>query len=269
MPLTLVWSRVVRWSKNVYLKVILKKLKNLFQNESQPAAISGTPKPQKENRRNPRVHLEGGLVKFYLQPEHREIKVANISVSGIALDAATLQKAKPGDTILARVEIGTDHFDLTCRVIHITQPIIGCFFEKGAPMLGPILQKTFEIELRAHDLIKIRSDLLAPREDGTPYYFQGSNQEELFFLVNQTAISSLALTFNGFYLEWKTDQKLRMGKLAKQIREKVMDSSANASVDYFKTKDPELVAKAKSFIRNINFLSSHHLKSILAILDQD
>ncbi len=248
---------------------MLKKLKSLLQGGEEEKSQDNLThhEGERNSRREPRVRLDGGPIQFHRTSDDKPLEIYNLSESGIGLSFAQMQPPpKPGSQLGGRFTIASTEFAVVCEVVHVTDPIVGCRLLNRSEELKHAIKKAFELELRAHNLVKIRPDVLAPRSDGTPYYFQGSHKEELFFVVQDKKIISLNLTFAPHSVEWSHEKGLRAGKIVQLAKLRVTDSSHSNPIDYFDPIPNELLSQARNFINNVDFLSFSHKRDLFEIL---
>ena len=245
---------------------MVRMLKNLFN--SGPSAQAARPA-----RRAPRIFIAGNTVQFKSAKwEGSAIPLYNISATGVAFRQGFFKDLpNVNDVIAGAVTIDKDEFEVELKVVHLTPPLVGCAFINHQETLAQSLNEKFEFELSAHSLVKMKPGILKPVDEGTPYFYFGKQQEELYFVRASNVITQFNICFEGIYIEGGRNRELKMGMIAEQdmrTAPKGYTPTARMEVAFFEEIKPDFIDKAKAFLRNIQWLSGDNVKLITKHLEE-
>lgn len=199
-------------------------------------------------------------------PSFREaLKVDNVSATGIGLfvpqdaDFTTLT-SMTGELKFA----GASH-SLSLRIVRFNGDRVGAVIENATPEFQVALQRYFESELAALNLRATRADYLKSVPNGTPHWFQGSNNCDLSYVSNGNEVLEFALTAFGNHLEGGSGKPLRLSEVSPQAH-----GYGHKGADLLTAQrpvDPEMLTLAKRVINAVEGLPEDHRTSLLKFLD--
>ena len=155
--------------------------------------------------RTPRVSLDRlHAISFDMETPHKQssLGVANISRTGIGFLASHSQWPQPGDSVHGTLNILQYKLPTTLRVVHVTSIVTGCQFTVIGQEYSEILSHYFDAELDAIQLVKVNPEYLKPDPNGTPIWFKGLDNSELYIVHREKRIISFIITFLGNTISW-------------------------------------------------------------------
>lgn len=140
------------------------------------------------------------------------VPVANLSVTGMGVLRDPRHRwPEPGGAVAGRLVVGTDHHELSARVVHRTGEIVGCAFTDPPREIAASIHEHLGAELAAAGLEPVPGDELAAPADGTPRVFHGPNNCMLHLVERGGRVLRFSLAFLGHYLEGGERLPVRFG----------------------------------------------------------
>ena len=218
--------------------------------------------------RAPRVRLNylHDMEFFSKSPSFVEpLKIDNVSLTGMGLyvpkdaDVTSLTEMK-GELKFA----GVSH-SLHLKIVRFNGDRVGAAIQNSLPEFQQALQKYFESELSALDLRATRADYLKSVSNGTPHWYQGSNNCDLSYVSNGNEVVEFALTAFGNHLEGGTGRPLRFSEVAPQ--DHVFGHKGADLLNTQRTVEPEMLILAQRVINAVDGLPEDHRISLLSFLN--
>jgi hypothetical protein len=110
--------------------------------------------------------------------------VQNISSKGLAFDrSADGIEFNENDVFNAKIEFKNSFYQLRLRVVHLSPTLIGCQVIEDIEEYKKVIRDYFSAEISALTINQVGPENLKPDPDGTPFWFQSNQNNELFFVV--------------------------------------------------------------------------------------
>lgn len=234
-------------------------------------SLVGSPKKKEWVARTPRVQPQPFQVHFYLENDQGKIQIPilNISLTGCALAREAVPATMTvGQTFSGLITIGDCELAASCKIVRTTDEIIGCCFVPEIPNFTNHFLKHFKLEMTALQMTQIDPKLLKAPPEGSPFYFQGSDNCELFFTDLNGKISSFSVTVFGRFLAGGEDAPFRSGEMTKDSSSKVHGYKRADPVSWKQEMDAVLIDEIRRFLHHISTLNSEHRAKLLALMDR-
>nr|MBF0220627.1 PilZ domain-containing protein [Desulfobulbaceae bacterium] len=220
-------------------------------------------------RRPPRVHL-GHLhsVSFDMESPERQsgIGLTNISRTGIGFLASHCQWPQPGSSVQGTLNILNHKLPTTLRVVHLTSVVVGCHFTVIGQEFSEILSSYFDAELDALRLVKVSPQYLKKCPAGTPVWYKGLDNSELFIVHTDNRIHEFTMVFLGNTIHWSEHlESAQYGVY--QGSEVELYSQTATSLPSSIVQPSEINITAIKFIQNIKDLKRGFTDQIEKILN--
>lgn len=194
------------------------------------------------------------------------LEIGNLTMSGVGLvyidDLAEPQKGAilEGCFLFERIE-----YPVILKVIHHTGRILGCSFQGDLSQLSEFFSRYLSFELEGIRLEQVNPAVLKQERIGTPQWFKGNDQSELFFVEDEGHIVRFELSFLGNYLEWQENKHVRHGLV---VRDEDIGKSKHKASELIVWKDSseEITELARRFVMNIRDLSEKNKSELVRIL---
>jgi hypothetical protein len=156
----------------------------------------------------------------------RRLELSNISSSGVAFIVEEgLPPPERGVAMQGQFHFGESRIPFAGEVVHSTGQVIGLRFTGATAAISEMVQKHFDIELRAKAMVEVKREMLKEEPDGKPRWFRSSRGFDLFLVEGQGGeVVSFHLAFLGHYFEGARGKALRYGN--------VVDAHPGASAQY-------------------------------------
>lgn len=194
------------------------------------------------------------------------LQIANISAGGIGFIKSSLERwPEPGSIIEGRLTIAGSRFDVKVKVAHASAAVVGASFEQPPKPMGAKIREHLLAELSALNMVCVPRENLRDEPDGTPYWFHGTNNCELYFVERAGTIVRFHLVYFGHYLEGSAGKPLRYGYVDED-RDDVPEHRGPALVRWGKSINAESLSTAIRLLQNIQELSPQLRQGILSLI---
>ncbi|HLD99814.1 MAG TPA: hypothetical protein VJB59_06120 [Bdellovibrionota bacterium] len=236
--------------------------------------------------RAPRVRLLPlHRISFRLEhfTRHSVIAVANLSSTGIGLIPGTLTSAQissapgstqveglqsalgrlpgSGDIMRGHLLIHEASYKLVLRTVHLSEAVVGCAFQEVPRDLSGAIQSYLTAELSGTEMQYVGPESLEPNPEGTPHWYHGKNNSDLYLVENGGKIVRFCLVFLANYIEGGTDRPLRFGSVVKE--ESLENGGSIAWQDSF---GADTLCAAVRLLTHIPHLPPEHKDGILRLI---
>jgi uncharacterized protein YbjT (DUF2867 family) len=219
-------------------------------------------------RRLPRVEIEPlHEIGFQLESAENLLQIANISAGGIGFIRSSLERwPEPRSVIEGRLTIGGSSFEVKVKVVHASVAVVGVSFEQPPKPMVAKIREYLLAEISALDMVWVPRESLRDEPDGTPYWFHGTNNCELYFVTRMGRILRFHLVYFGHYLEGGDGKPLRYGYAVEERDDEVPGHKGPALVRWGKSINAENLSTAIRLLQNIRDLSPELRQSILKLI---
>ncbi|OFZ79562.1 MAG: hypothetical protein A3K03_02085 [Bdellovibrionales bacterium RIFOXYD1_FULL_44_7] len=201
-----------------------------------------------------RIHDGGGVGIF------------NLSSTGIGLKTEDLLEPKSGLTVKGELIIeGTPH-SCEINIVHVTGSVAGGFFVGAPEDIVSAVNRYFQIEMEALSLTPVNQDLLN-KDEGTPYWFQGCNNNELYLVVSKGNVKNFNLTFFGNYIEGGTGERTRVGFVVEDQRDDIA-YKGSSTIRWEHNPNPKTVEMAVKFIKHVRDIPTEVQTQLLELMSR-
>ena len=220
-------------------------------------------------KRSPRVHiLPLHNVSFSKTGDEKTIKLSNLSVTG----AGFLRNLHHDWTETDEVMDGSFSFKgkkypISMKIIHHSPMIIGCAFdEPNRKVMRSFVSRYFDLELSALQLYEVDPKYLKDEKTGTPRWFQGKDNCEVYIIEQDNKIILFNITFFGNHIEGGDTVPLRYGLIVDDDEAetdtifRMKGATVIRPIDIF---SPELIESALKFVSNLEVLTGKQRTTIL------
>ncbi|MCB0390443.1 MAG: hypothetical protein KDD58_04090 [Bdellovibrionales bacterium] len=195
--------------------------------------------------------------------------VLNISFGGLGLDKSNFSHLPEIDEIIpGQLILGEDSIEVSLKVIHNTDRILGCKFQLAPSNLRQILYKYLQTELSAHQLIQIDPKILNNKEPSMPFYFRGKNLDELYFTLKDNRIVVFNIIINNQFFSGGSETNFKYGKIKNLIEEKVHGFKRVDPIEWSLDINKTLIFESQKFIDNIELLNPNHRDLLHELLEK-
>jgi len=237
------------------------KLLDLFFKKSQPASPTTISPPPVRAPRIKILALHNIHFTSPQLPHPSEFTLANLSISGLGCILHDASWPPPGSTVEGFLKIEEIAHPTTLRVIHLNHGIAGASFQNPSIQLIRAISDYLDIELAAVNLKAVPSTNLKEEPDGEPFWFYGTNNCELFFVLKDDKIVRFYLTLFGNYVEGTLDQPLKYGKVQENTQDRIAHKES-ATILWQPTWDQRLTDLTDRMLLNITKLQPEHREAL-------
>lgn len=218
--------------------------------------------PQKSDRA-PRVRLTPlHLIAYQFDHDFSRIPAANISVSGIGLMRGSREFwPLPGSMVKGILHVCDSSFPLELKLVHQTGAVVGCSYENPSREVVKSIERHLNVELAAMEMVRVDESLIDPAPDGSPHWYHGQNNTELFYVENNNQVERFNLVYFANYIQGGRNQPLRFGEV---VTENGMASQE--LVRWQKSLNAESLSAAIRFLMTIPSVPAAHRDSILRLI---
>lgn len=201
--------------------------------------------------------------------KNKELAVDNLSLKGMGLllvqDGNELEKKIDYKNSLLHIQDKV--FALDFKIVHQNRDrIFGCEFIHIEETYYPFWDRFFHHELRALSITYITADKLHITVDGTPHWFYGGEDYELFIVEKQKRITLFRLKLFDHYLEYELETGLRYAKIFEGKSPGDIKYKPSTLLMMENIISDEIKILGLKFIYNIKELPSVYRKQIETIL---
>jgi hypothetical protein len=193
------------------------------------------------------------------------LKLDNISSSGIGLFLPKDTDVTSLIEMRGELRFANSSHVLILRIVRFNGDSVGSVIENSAPEFQQALQKYFESELAALDLRSTSADYLKAVSNGTPHWFQGSNNCDLSYISSGNDVVEFALTAFGNHLEGGVGKPLRLSEVSPQPH--AYGHKGSNLLNGQRAVDPKTLVLAKRMISAVAGLPEDHRASLLNFLN--
>ncbi|MCB0356299.1 MAG: hypothetical protein KDD40_04790 [Bdellovibrionales bacterium] len=191
----------------------------------------------------------------------------NISLGGVGLKKSNFSPLpEKGEVIPGQLILKNQTIELSLKVIHVTDKIIGCKYLTAPNHLEYVLSKFFQTEFSAHKLIQIDPHVLQSKGRSTPYYFRGANSDELYYVMGDSEIEQFNIIIDSQILVGSAHTHFKFGYVKKLIEDKVHGYKREDPIEWRANINESFIDDCQKFIDNIEMLNSGHRKILQHLL---
>ena len=252
------------------------KISNLLKKFSKKPPASTPEKSAVKNRkpRAPRVRLSTlhHLNFEMLEPNAGEkLSIANISTSGIGLNYSPIANQENGTSsdfkkITGELLINGVRFRMIIEVVRRSENFLGGRFESPSHEMILAINRYFDAEIAAVKLTSMPSGSLKEEPLGTPHFFHGSDNCELFYVSEVNEVLRFNLTVFGIYIEGGKGLPFFVGSVDEDNKREKPNFRGSTLIQRKNGLDPETFTRARRMIQGIESIDPHHREAILAFL---
>jgi len=222
-------------------------------------------------KRAPRIRLQDGKVTFTPDSSAKKqgLEIANLSASGLAAvdKESHMVWPKIGGVISGKLTLAGKSFPVACKVVHFTGNLVGCQFQDFYHELTYLINDYYRVELEALNLVHIKPDILKSRADGVPHYFQGGDNCEVYYVINDGEILQFNISFFMHYLEGGKNKLLRFGKINKSEQSNdVHGYKRNDIIEWQEEIPLKFREDCVRFLSNIEHLKPNHIEALKSLI---
>jgi hypothetical protein len=188
-----------------------------------------------------------------------QLPILNMSLRGINFSHSNgLKQLAVEDIVSGKICIDKDEVSVKVKVLHITNEFVGCSFVSIPNNFEAWFYQNFKPEISGQNLIVIDPKILSHKFEGEPYYFRGSNSDEIYYTLKKEKIHYFSMQCDGHFLSGGNNTSLKFGKVLKLIDEKPHGYKRADNVEWgIKLTEPE-VNFFKRFIENATEINVNH-----------
>lgn len=194
---------------------MLKLVKNLLNIEDQKINKSESIKQnQLLKNREDRFHVDQHLHFFKVWYGTEELKVQNISASGLAIES---QKFHVGQKLTIQIEIDDLVFNEESEVVRVQNGMTAMRLCQRSDRFTVLFHRFFAIEKRAHDLSVINEKLFNNQIDSAnAFWCRNSSGDEFFVEFKDNQILQLHIRVQKFGLQKNQGGSIQYGEFEKE-----------------------------------------------------
>jgi hypothetical protein len=256
------------------IRMSIRWLKGLIKSEKAkvvpPSSAMGNGKVDRAPRIN-LASLKGISVRLVDPPTSQEIRLANLSTTGMGLLRSSQVEWPPSGTVLkGALNLSGERHVFEARLVHLSSEVAGCVFLIRQWEFIEAFQRYFELELSALKLNQVNPLLLKKEEDGDARYFQG-NGNEIFFVENSDAqgfqqVVRFHLIFMGNYFEGQKGKSVRFGSVVEEELKDKPTYPGSEMLSFTREVPDQMIEAARRFVDNIRELTPGQKSAILEML---
>lgn len=148
--------------------------------------------------------------------EKNEYPVKNISLYGLAVSLNDKSPLAKDSEINCHIIFKDEPINVKIKVVHINNAFMGISILEGHEEFNQNLNLFFKSELEGLNMRQIAPERLNPRKAGTPHFFYGSDDHEVFYISNNDEVVFFQINFHGFIVEMKLGGELFCGQLEEE-----------------------------------------------------
>ena len=233
----------------------------------------------RKHDRAPRIQLLPlHHVRFWLEsppvaggaPGAEAIGLVNLSVTGAAFPkAAQGLLPGPGQDFSGQLELTGEKLPIQLRVVHSSGSSVGCVFLQIPANVQEAVLRYFELELSALSMQKARTESLKQDPDGSPHWFFGKNNCELYFVTQGVQIVRFHFNFFANYVEGAPGKRARFGRIQEDRSSDKPKYESSSLIRWSARPSFEMNQVALKFLRNIENLEPQFLDQIAQALSYE
>jgi hypothetical protein len=215
--------------------------------------------------RAPRVRVNYLHDMEFVSPSFPDaLKIDNVSATGMGLYVPANADFTSLTTLTGDLKFAGSSHRLELEIVRFNGDHVGCSIKNPSSEFQRSLQDYFESELAALNLRATRTDYLKSVPNGTPHWYQGSNNCDLSYVSNGNEVVEFALTAFGNHLEGGVGQPLRYSEVSPQPH-----GYGHKGADLLRaqrTVDADMITLAKRVVNAVEGLPDDHRASLLKYL---
>lgn len=256
------------------LTKLLEKCKEHLQ--EMQSKVKGAPSPSKNPEylhRAPRIRLlslHGLHFERKVPAFDSKIFITNLSTTGIGfLKESGEPWPEEGSVIEGSLFSQNNHIEIQAKVIHTSTQVVGCHFEGPSKKIEDFVNRFFDLELSALRMNPVNPDILKPENDGTPFWFLGVDNCELYYTVSPNGkVLRFSLSYFGNYLEGGVGRTTKLGHVVEDEGLEKPHYKGSALIRVSPTMESSLTETALRFLTNIEKLPSDHRSQIIEFIEE-
>jgi hypothetical protein len=162
--------------------------------------------------------------------------------------------------------LGVASHPVRLSVVRVSEQLIGARFDDPGFEVTWAISHYFDLEIVAARLNPVRAEMLKPEPDGTPHWFQGNNNCDLFYVSSGREVLGFQLTVFGNYVEGGREKPLRFGSLFEEENDDGPRYRGATLVGRKRASDEVVVSLAERLVTGIKGLDPEHFRAILGFL---
>lgn len=201
-----------------------------------------------------------------------ECSVNNLSFNGIGINwdenLATLRK---GETVSAILNFENICLEIKVQVAYKnSKGIIGLKVIENQKNYEGYLKQYFLSEIQALKIKKMDPSKLKKEYEGTPCWYYGDYNHELFYLLdNDNNVSYFQLNFQGYIFEKNGSNSLSTGHVVDESSDiGLMKHKGSEIVNQYESVPAEIFQYAIRFTNSIEDINSEHKNFIISCIEE-
>ena len=192
------------------------------------------------------------------------IPLLNLSTNGAGLMKNAISTLPaPGTLLQGDFDFNGERHPIEMRLIHNSGQVAGCAFQGDFSQIRDRIVRYFDLELSALKMTQVKPEMLQTEADGTPHWFLGTNNCELYLVSKEERVIRFNLSFFANYIEGGETIPTRFGQVVEDTRIDKPKAKGSALVLWEKALPEDLLNTACRFMENVLPLSSAHRIAIL------
>lgn len=185
-----------------------------------------------------------------------ELGIANVSLSGIGFTRESAQAwPDPGTLLVGELEAEGNKVEVEAKLVHLTGRVAGCSFHGNIVPIQKLVLDYFRVELAGLNMLHAPDDVLKAETDGTPHWYHGRNNCELFYVAKlgePEALVRYQLSFFANYVEGVVGGHPRFGTVVEDHDDTGKPKHKGAElVSWAEAPDPQLIETIVKFLRHV------------------
>jgi len=199
-------------------------------------------------------------------PPLEPFALSNISASGVGFLRGSVQWPEVGSIIQGEFTISEQKFPIELKLVYVTQQAAGCQFQPPFVELAKAIANYLQVEIAALEMTCVPSHTLQEEPDGTPCWFYGENNSELYYVLNGETILRFHAVFFANYIEGGKGVPLKFGVVVNDHPEDKPAHKGASLIHWESHWNEERMDSAKRFLCHIQKLKKEHLDALLGLL---
>ena len=168
--------------------------------------------------RPPRYNLKYSHCFFLAAFDNNSVQlpILNLSLRGINFSHSNgLNQLDIEDVLGGKICIDKEDVTVKVKVLHLTKEYVGCSFVSIPNNFEAWFYQNFKPEISAQNLNVIDPKILSHKFEGEPYYYRGTNSDEIYYTFHKGKIHYFNIQCEGHFLSGGSSAPLKLGKIFK------------------------------------------------------
>jgi len=226
--------------------------------------------PREKIPRAPRIRLQNIHHLILTSPrwDAQVIRVVNISTTGLGVeDVDRPEDIVTGSTFPALLTLKQKTYPVILKVAQISQGIVGCPYEGERQQLEQAIFDYFVAEILGMEVSEVNSKLLKADTRGEARWFFGSNNSEIYYIINSGQITYFHLTLLGNYIEYYMDQPPKFGFVVTQEGKNKLKPDQSPIIRFTEDFPPSTLELFIKFVGHVSGLGEGPKALLLNVLE--